>query len=432
MRQLTSRGMRLCTVVALTLMFCLTGLAQNSTESKSSSSKKKSKSITVKTLAPLLKSKSETLWDKGLDKVDAESLDDEEIVDAIVRFIDRELKDARYSGALGRAIMLLATTDRPDAVQKLEKLLDAQDFRIAMVAADAASISKKGDLLATLMKLPQRREFSQHYGFRRCVMEAVARYHDKEAVDFLINQLGKTDGQLKYEIAMSLQRITGQQFGGIANDWKKWWTTNRNEFEFPSTERTSPVTLNAPPPAIPWDEPRPNFYGMRVYAKRIVFVIDRSGSMRQDVDGVTRLERAQYELEHAIHALTETDSFNIVAFDDRMDVFSVRMMRATAENKALGVQYAYSLTPRGGTACYEPLKMGLEAANDLELILFVSDGEPTAGALVDPSAIVAAISNHNLTQRTIINTLGIDARDQHERFLKGLAEKNGGKLLLVR
>ena len=76
--------------------------------------------------------------------------------------------------------------------------------------------------------------------------------------------------------------------------------------------------------------------------------------------------------------------------------------------------------------------MGLAASNDLELILFLSDGEPTAGALVDPSAIVIAIANHNLTQRTTINTLGIDARDKHEEFLKNLAEKNYGKLLLIR
>ena len=76
--------------------------------------------------------------------------------------------------------------------------------------------------------------------------------------------------------------------------------------------------------------------------------------------------------------------------------------------------------------------MGLEASNDLELILFLSDGEPTAGALTDPSAIVNTIANLNLTQRTTIHTLGIDARDRHEVFLKNLAEKNSGKLLLIR
>ena len=76
--------------------------------------------------------------------------------------------------------------------------------------------------------------------------------------------------------------------------------------------------------------------------------------------------------------------------------------------------------------------MGLDASNDLELMLFLSDGEPNAGALVDPQAIVVAIANHNLTQRTTINTLGIDARNVHEAVLKNLAEKNYGKLLLLR
>jgi hypothetical protein len=38
----------------------------------------------------------------------------------------------------------------------------------------------------------------------------------------------------------------------------------------------------------------------------------------------------------------------------------------------------------------------------------------------------------NLSQRTTISTLGIDARDRHETFLKNLAEKNFGKLLLIR
>jgi hypothetical protein len=192
------------------------------------------------------------------------------------------------------------------------------------------------------------------------------------------------------------------------------------------------VALKVAPRPIPWEEPRPSFYGMTIYAKRVVFIIDRSGSMNSAVNGETRLQRAQQELLREIKSLTESDHFNIVAFDDKMEVFSRRLMKATEANKDDGIRFGYGLEPGGGTACYEPLKMGLEASNDLELILFLSDGEPTAGALVDPSAIVTAISNHNLTQRTTIHTLGIDARDRHEYFLKNLAEKNFGKLLLIR
>ena len=190
--------------------------------------------------------------------------------------------------------------------------------------------------------------------------------------------------------------------------------------------------LKEPPKTIPWDEPRPNFYGMTIYAKRVVFVVDRSGSMSTSVDGETRLQRAQKELQKAIKALSVQDFFNIVSFDDRMEVFQTKLVTASEENKKDGIRFAYGLDPRGATACYEPLKMGLAASNDLELILFLSDGEPTAGALVDPSAIVMAVSNHNLTQRTTINTFGIDARDKHEVFLRSLAQKNYGKLLLLR
>ena len=150
------------------------------------------------------------------------------------------------------------------------------------------------------------------------------------------------------------------------------------------------------------------------------------------MNGETRLERAQKELQRAIKALTESDYFNIVAFSDRMQVFQTKLVQATEANKVDGIRFGYGLDALGETACYEPLKMGLDVSNDLELMLFLSDGEPNAGALVDPQAIVVAIANHNLTQRTTIHTLGIDARFAHETFLKNLAEKNYGKLLLLR
>ena len=283
------------------------------------------------------------------------------------------------------------------------------------------------------MNLTRRREYAQRYGFRRCVVDAVAKYPDKTAVDFLVDRLEQSDGQLKYETALNLQKMTGKDFGGIAADWRTWWQKNRDDFEFSSRVQASEtVSLKVAPKPIPWDEPRPSFYGMTIYAKRVVFVIDRSGSMNSSVNSETRLARAQQELQKAIKALTESDYFNIVAFDDRMEVFQTKLVQATDANKLDGIRFGYGLEPRGDTACYEPLKMGLDASNDLELMLFLSDGEPNAGALVDPHAIVVAIANHNLTQRTTINTLGIDARFAHEAFLKNLAEKNYGKLLLLR
>ena len=432
-------AVRRLTKVSVVLTFGI-WLVWNSTlfgESNSGSTtnrgSKTSKATTAKSLESLLKTKTDSHWIKGLSLLTSDSLNDDEIVESVVRFVNREASAENLTPPLVRAMSLLAEAKQTQAAETLTKILESGDFRLVMAAADIASTTKDRGFLEPLMRLTQRREYAQRYGFRRCVVDAVAKYPDKKAVDFLVDRLEKSDGQLKYETALSLQKTTGQEFGGIATDWRNWWQENRDNFVFASrVEVSQPISMKIAPKPIPWDEPRPSFYGMTIYAKRVVFVIDRSGSMNSSVNGETRLERAQKELQRAIKALTESDYFNIVAFSDRMQVFQTKLVQATEANKVDGIRFGYGLDALGETACYEPLKMGLDVSNDLELMLFLSDGEPNAGALVDPQAIVVAIANHNLTQRTTIHTLGIDARFAHETFLKNLAEKNYGKLLLLR
>ncbi len=422
-------GLWFCLCVAISVS---TAFGEPGADTKSRETKKAARSSQAKTLIPLLKSPSEPLWEKGFARLTPESMDDDDVVNAIAQFVNRETKAGRFSPSLARGISLLGSAKQPQASETLIPLLRSKDSRVAMLTADSTASNQNLDLIQPIMRLSERAEFKQHYGFRRCVIDAVARYQDKSAMDFLVQQLADSDGQLKFEIAMTLQSRTGQDFGGKADEWQKWWNANRDSFVFSRVDLTPSIPLSRAPSAIPWDEVRPSFYGMTIYAKRVVFVIDRSGSMRTTVDGVSRLERAQQELQRAIRGLSESDSFNIVAFDNEMEVFHQRLVPASEANKIDGIRFTYGLVPKGDTACYEPLKMAIEASNNLELILFVSDGEPNAGAIVDPSAIVIAISNHNLTQRTTIHTLGIDARGPHEAFLKDLADKNGGKLLLVR
>lgn len=421
-------GMMICCCFGLWLV----SDAADGTAPVKTKGKKNPQFVQPKVLAPLLKSKSEELWDKGISKVTSDAMQDDQILGLIIQFVNRESKAGHFTLPLGRAIGFLGQAKQPQALEALTPLLKSDDFRIAMVTAEAASASTKQELLEPIIQLADRPEFNQHYGFRRSVVEAVSRFKEKAAIDFLVKRIGTTDGQIKFEIASNLQRVTGKEFGGKAADWQKWWTASRNEFEFTRQAAADSVYLTEAPKPIPWDEPRPRFYGMTIYAKRVVFVIDRSGSMRAEVNGVSRLQRAQYELQNAIQSLTESDSFNIVAFDHEMDVFSRRLMPATEANKIEGLRFAFALTPRGDTACYEPLKMALEASNELEQIMFVSDGEPTSGALVEPDAIVIAISNLNLTQKTTITTMGIDARGSHESFLRNLSHKNYGRMLLVR
>ena len=92
----------------------------------------------------------------------------------------------------------------------------------------------------------------------------------------------------------------------------------------------------------------------------------------------------------------------------------------------MGISFAVGLSPGQLTNCHDALMAGLGSDANLEAILFLSDGEPTIGPIIDPFAIVEVVTNRNAFQRTTINTIGIDARGVHEDFLKQLASRNFG------
>jgi len=176
----------------------------------------------------------------------------------------------------------------------------------------------------------------------------------------------------------------------------------------------------------------PVFYGMNIYAKRVVFIVDRSKSMLSTVDEETRLEQAQTELVNAIKNLPDGTFFNIIAFDQTVIPWKPRLVSANLQTKREAFRAVWRLIAGRKTAAYDALERGLALDPNIELIVFLSDGRPTAGQIVVPDLIVDVITKQNLLLRATINTIGIDARDVNEEFLKDLAESNFGEYLSVR
>src|SRR5262249_37559944 len=146
---------------------------------------------------------------------------------------------------------------------------------------------------------------------------------------------------------------------------------------------------------MPWDQPVPKFYGVPIYAQRVVFVVDASKSMQSTVDGVTRLDDAQRELEQTIRGLPEGTYFNLIAYDVMPRLGNAKRVRADFQTRSDALRFVYSQAADRKTACYEALESALSLDPNLELVVFLSDGEPTAGRIVDPPRIVQAIAMHN-------------------------------------
>lgn len=145
--------------------------------------------------------------------------------------------------------------------------------------------------------------------------------------------------------------------------------------------------------------------------KRIVFLLDRSGSM-----GGSPMEQAKKAIEACLGALGEDDRFSIVAFDtecEKLPGFAPATMAAREDAR----RFLQGIDARGGTE----LAAGVnEAAQVLGSeggeILLLTDGQVFGGENIIASAKRTGIRIH---------CLGIGSASQ-DRFLSQIASETGG------
>lgn len=108
--------------------------------------------------------------------------------------------------------------------------------------------------------------------------------------------------------------------------------------------------------------------------REIVFVIDNSGSM-----GGTSMAQAKAGLIYGLGRLRPSDRFNVIRFDNTMDMLFSDSVPADAENVARAKGFVGSLEARGGTEMVQPMRAALNdpRKNDstfLRQVVFLTDG----------------------------------------------------------
>ena len=228
---------------------------------------------------------------------------------------------------------------------------------------------------------------------RRTAVWALTIFDDAEALPALIAAAGKADGLLAAEIDRLLHRFTGVSMGGEGDLWAQWWAENEPTWKPTATRHESLQSLLR--------EEDVEFYGIRSPSKRVVFVVDASGSMNKSAKGVhattgkprpgpTRWEAAQDELVRAIKGLAHDARFNIVMYGDEPETYRApkELILATREAKAAAIEWVEAYEAEGTTALFPALRQGLAYRDDfagdaaygdpgVDTIFLLTDGTPT-------------------------------------------------------
>jgi uncharacterized protein YegL len=152
------------------------------------------------------------------------------------------------------------------------------------------------------------------------------------------------------------------------------------------------------------------------------FVMDRSGSMTGP-----KLAQAKAAATIGVNLLGEADSFDVVAFDSTVASAFSSLVPASAQNRAAGNAFLDRQLADGNTNISDALVSAVQKSAESDharLVVFLTDGEPTAG-ITTPSGIVQAVTQANASSARIY-AFGVGT-GVNKPLLKNLATATGGE-----
>ncbi len=177
--------------------------------------------------------------------------------------------------------------------------------------------------------------------------------------------------------------------------------------------------LLASPQVKPSDEkPRP---------KTVVFVLDRSGSMAGK-----KIEQAKKALGFVLDNLREDDTFNVIAYDDRVESFKPELQRYNSSTRDEAARFVANIREGGSTNINDALKTALGMLQDESrpnYVIFLTDGLPTAGETGELKIADNARQANRMHARLFAFGVGYDV---NSRLLDRLSGGNSGTSEYVR
>lgn len=264
---------------------------------------------------------------------------------------------------------------------------------------------------------------------RYAALRGLVSMRDKRALPLLVEQMQFEEGRMLVEFADGLFELTGKPYRTASRSWEAWWKNEGAGFEVISLAELEEARASEEERRLK-QITNVKFFGIRIISHRVIFIIDVSGSMNEEMrvryvgeGGSTRIEVAKRELTRCIDGLNASALFNIITFSNGVDSWLQDGITGSDDKSRDDArEYVSRLGAGGATNLYDSIRMAFDDP-DVDTIFILSDGEPTAGEQLDIGVIRDHVAAWNEHRKVVINTIGIGGSFE---VLEWLAEDSGG------
>ena len=266
---------------------------------------------------------------------------------------------------------------------------------------------------------------------------------------------GRLSGRLRVRTHEALTALTGTS---IPMDkparWREFWTKNEKDFRLAKVapEKTDSATTAG------------GFFDIPVQGKRVVFVLDVSGSMnfpmRTTQSGPTvaggarggsslKIDVAKRELWGAIQGLPADTKFNVIFYNQEFDRWSRKLVTAEEQNKKRFKRWLDGKKAQGATNIFDAMEDALKIKSlvygdhydsSVDEVFLLSDGMPNYGQVTSPNEILKIITETNRFSKVRINTVYLEGMPGRgpgmappgrsgADLMRRLAEQNAGRFV---
>ncbi len=366
-----------------------------------------------------------------------------------------------------RVVLALAARNEKRSVPRFIELTADKEPAVRCAAMEALGNFHEEAVVDIGIEALQDKTWQVRSSAAKVLLQVRAR----RSIGPLVAAMEVEEGRLLKDFSLALEEITGKFYGMRTEEWRKWWTTNVERFEIPSDEQLASTKAKRAENAAIYSPPgSTSYHGIESPSRRVLFIIDVSGSMEAQViekerfeDGdypsMSRIDIVKTELQRTIEGLESYVELNILAFATQVKPWKKEIVKCNVLNKKSAMEWVGRLEAIGGNSKEGLARAGLTGAANLgegktntygvlmraldveggrgsqdeayevavDTIFFLSDGRPTVGELVDPDDILREVQIANELRKVVIHTIALG--EFQKEFMKTLARQNNGQFV---